>query len=41
VNEAYLKDSYTSAKTAIQSWFSKVQEKAENTQSNTISPSSN
>lgn len=41
VNEAYLQDSYTSAKTAIQSWFSKVQEKAENTQSNTISPSSN
>ena len=41
VNEAYLQDSYTSAKTAIQSWFSKVQENAENTQSNTISPSSN
>ena len=40
VNEAYLQDTYTDAKAAIQDWFSKVQEPPANTtQTQTISQS--
>lgn len=40
VNEAYLQDSYTDAKTAIKDWFSKVQEPIAQTSSQSTSTSS-